>query len=142
MASRRIWRGIANPTIIAALAVALALTGNWARAAGLVTLNGAGATFPYPLYSRWFSEYNHKHPDVRINYQAIGSGGGIAQVQKGTVDFGASDGPMTDQQIADTPFKLYHIPTVLGGVVPTYNIPGVNTELKFTGDVLADIFLG
>jgi phosphate transport system substrate-binding protein len=105
-------------------------------------LNGAGATFPNPIYQKWFSEYHTQHPDIAINYQAIGSGGGIAQVQKGTVDFGASDGPMTDQQIADTPFKLYHIPTVLGGVVPTYNIPGVNTELKFTGDVLADIFLG
>src|SRR5215469_4698126 len=105
-------------------------------------LNGAGATFPNPIYQKWFSEYHNQHPDVAINYQSIGSGGGIAQVQKGTVDFGASDGPMTDQQIADTPFKLYHIPTVLGGVVPTYNIPGVNAKLKFTGDVLADIFLG
>src|SRR5215467_3394430 len=105
-------------------------------------LNGAGASFPNPIYQKWFTEYHNAHPDVKINYQSIGSGGGIAQVQKGTVDFGASDGPMTDQQLADTPFKLYHIPTVLGGVVPTYNIPGVNAELKFTGEVLADIFLG
>jgi phosphate transport system substrate-binding protein len=105
-------------------------------------LNGAGATFPAPIYQKWFAEYHKLHPDVEINYQAIGSGGGIAQVQKGTVDFGASDGPMNDQQIADTPFKLFHIPTVLGGVVPTYNIPGVNAELKFTGAVLANIYLG
>lgn len=105
-------------------------------------LNGAGATFPNPIYSKWFSEYHKMHSDIQINYQSIGSGGGIKQVQAGTVDFGASDGPMTDEQLAATPFKLFHIPTVLGAVVPTYNIPGVNTELKFTGPVLADIFLG
>jgi phosphate transport system substrate-binding protein len=105
-------------------------------------LTGAGATFPQPIYQKWFSEYNKAHKDVTINYQGIGSGGGIAQMQKATVDFGASDGPMTDQQLADTKFKVFHIPTVLGGVVPTYNIPGVTTELKFTGDVLADIHLG
>jgi phosphate transport system substrate-binding protein len=105
-------------------------------------LNGAGATFPNPIYQKWFSKYHDAHPDVKINYQSIGSGGGIAQLQKGTVDFGASDGPMTDEQLSQTPFKVFHIPTVLGGVVPTYNIPGVNAELKFTGDVLAEIFLG
>jgi phosphate transport system substrate-binding protein len=106
------------------------------------SLTGAGATFPNPIYQKWFSEYHKAHPDVTINYQGIGSGGGIAQLQKTTVDFGASDGPMTDEQLAGTPFKVFHIPTVLGGVVPTYNIPGVTTELKFTGDVLAGIFLG
>ncbi len=105
-------------------------------------LNGAGATFPNPIYSKWFSEYHKMHSGIQINYQPIGSGGGIKQIQAGTVDFGASDGPMTDEQIAATPFKLFHIPTVLGAVVPTYNIPGVNDELKFTGPVLADIFLG
>jgi phosphate transport system substrate-binding protein len=105
-------------------------------------LNGAGATFPNPIYSKWFSEYHKQHPNVAINYQSIGSGGGIKQVQTGTVDFGASDGPMDDKQLAETPFKLIHIPTVLGADVPMYNIPGVNAELKFTGDVLADIFLG
>jgi phosphate transport system substrate-binding protein len=105
-------------------------------------LNGAGATFPNPIYSKWFNEYHKQHPDVAINYQSIGSGGGIKQLQAGTVDFGASDGPMTDEQLSQTPGKVLHIPTVLGAVVPTYNIPGVNVELKFTGDVLADIFLG
>jgi phosphate transport system substrate-binding protein len=105
-------------------------------------LNGAGATFPNPIYSKWFSEYHKQHPDIQINYQSIGSGGGIKQLQSGTVDFGASDGPMTDEQLSQTPFKVFHIPTVLGAVVPTYNIPGVSAELKFSGDVLADIFLG
>jgi phosphate transport system substrate-binding protein len=105
-------------------------------------LNGAGATFPNPIYSKWFSEYNKQHPDVKINYQSIGSGGGITQLQNKTVDFGASDGPMNDDQMAKTPFKVFHIPTVLGADVPAYNIAGVTEELKFTGDVLADIFLG
>jgi len=105
-------------------------------------LNGAGATFPNPIYSKWFSEYNQQHPDIKINYQSIGSGGGIKQLQSGTVDFGASDGPMTDEQLAATPGKVFHIPTVLGADVPMYNIPGVTSELKFTPDVLADIFLG
>ncbi len=106
------------------------------------TLNGAGATFPYPIYSKWFNEYHNLHSDIQINYQSIGSGGGIRQVQAGTVDFGASDGPMTDEQIAQSKVKVIHIPTVLGAVVPAYNIPGVNAELKFTPDVLADIYLG
>ena len=106
------------------------------------TLNGAGATFPYPIYSKWFSEYHKAHPDVEINYQSIGSGGGIRQVQAGTVDFGASDGPMTDQQIAEGKVKIIHLPTVLGAVVPAYNVPGVKGELKFTPDALAGIYLG
>jgi phosphate transport system substrate-binding protein len=105
-------------------------------------LNGAGATFPNPIYQKWFSEYHNAHPDVKINYQPIGSGGGITQLQSGTVDFGASDGPMNDDQLAKTPFQVLHIPTVLGAVVLTYNIPGLTAELKFTGDVLADIYLG
>ena len=105
-------------------------------------LNGAGATFPYPIYSKWFNEYHKAHPDVQINYQSIGSGGGIKQLQSKTVDFGASDGPMSDEQLQATGFKVLHIPTVLGAVVPTYNVPGVSNDLKFTGDVLADIFLG
>ncbi len=105
-------------------------------------LTGAGATFPYPMYSKWFDEYHNQHPDVKINYQSIGSGGGIKQIQAGTVDFGASDGPMTDEQLSQTPGKVLHIPTVLGADVPTYNIPGVTGELKFTPDVLADLFLG
>ncbi len=105
-------------------------------------LNGAGATFPNPIYQKWFSEYHTAHSDVQINYQSIGSGGGIQQLTAGTVDFGASDGPMTDEQLAKIQGKVLHIPTVLGAVVPTYNIPGVSVELKFTGDVLADIFMG
>src|ERR1700686_2718958 len=106
------------------------------------TLNGAGATFPYPMYSKWFSEYNKLHPDVQINYQSIGSGGGIPQVLNGTVDFGATDGPMTDEQLSQAKAKILHIPTVLGADVPAYNIPGVSEELKFTPEVLAGIFLG
>jgi phosphate transport system substrate-binding protein len=105
-------------------------------------INAGGATFPYPIYSKWFSEYNKLHPDIQINYQSIGSGGGIRQVTAGTLDFGATDGPMTDEQLAQAKFKILHIPTVLGAVVPAYNIPGVTAELKFAPDVLADIFLG
>lgn len=105
-------------------------------------LNGAGATFPNPIYSKWFSEYSSQHPGVQINYQPIGSGGGIRQVTTGTVDFGASDGPMTDQQLAESKTKILHIPTVLGAVVPIYHVDGVSAELKFSPDVLAEIFLG
>ena len=104
-------------------------------------LTGAGATFPYPIYSKWFSEYSAAHPGVQINYQSIGSGGGIRQITAGTVDFGASDGPMTDEQLAASKVKLIHIPTVMGAVVPIFNVPGVS-DLKFSADVLADIFLG
>jgi len=105
-------------------------------------INGAGATFPYPIYSKWFSEYNKLHPDIRINYQSIGSGGGIQQLINQTVFFGATDGPMTDEQLKAAPGPILHFPTVLGAVVPVYNIPGVTDELKFTGPVLADIYLG
>ena len=103
-------------------------------------LTGAGATFPYPIYSKWFSEYSAAHPGVEINYQSIGSGGGIAQVTKGLVDFGASDMPMTDAALAASSVKLMHIPTVMGAVVPVYNVPGV-TDINFSPDVLADIYL-
>lgn len=109
---------------------------------GQTTLNGAGATFPYPMYSKWFSEYNKLHSDVQINYQSIGSGGGIRQVLNGTVDFGASDGPMSDEQLAQAKTKILHIPTVLGAVVPAYNVPGISGEIKFTPEALAGIFLG
>jgi phosphate transport system substrate-binding protein len=109
---------------------------------GQTTLNGAGATFPNPMYSKWFSEYHKIHSDVQVNYQPIGSGGGIRQVTAGTVDFGASDMPMTDKQLQDSKVKILNIPTVLGAVVPAYNIPGVNGEVKFTPDALAGIFLG
>jgi phosphate transport system substrate-binding protein len=113
-----------------------------ASGAAKVQLNGAGATFPYPLYSKWFSEYNKLHPNVEINYQSIGSGGGIRQLIAQTVFFGASDAPMTDEQMAQAPGKVLHFPTVLGAVVPVYNIEGAPPGLKFTGPVLADIFLG
>ena len=104
-------------------------------------LTAAGATFPYPIYSKWFSEYSSSHPGVEVNYASIGSGGGIAQVTKGLVDFGASDMPMTDEMLSASPIKLIHIPTVLGAVVPVYNVGGAK-ELRFSSDVLADIYLG
>lgn len=111
-------------------------------ALGQTALNGAGATFPYPIYSKWFSEYHKLHSDVEINYQSIGSGGGIQQVTAGTVDFGASDMPMTDKQLQKAKTKILNLPTVLGAVVPAYNIPGVSGEVKFTPEALAGIFLG
>jgi len=105
-------------------------------------INGAGATFPYPIYSKWFSDYNKLHPDVEINYQSIGSGGGIRQLSNQTVFFGATDGPMTPDQMQGAPGRILHLPTVLGAVVPIYNIPGVDAQLKFSGTLLADIILG
>jgi phosphate transport system substrate-binding protein len=109
---------------------------------GPLTINGAGATFPYPIYSKWFDEYQKSHPDVRINYQSIGSGGGIKQLAAETVFFGASDGPMTDAQLKSAPGPVLHFPTVLGGVVPIYNVDGVAQPLRFSGAVLANIYLG
>jgi phosphate transport system substrate-binding protein len=107
------------------------------------TINAAGATFPAPIYQKWFEEYRKAHPEVQINYQSVGSGAGIQQLTQGTVDFGASDMPMTDEQISKiTKFKVLHFPTVLGGLVPVYNIAGVTAEIKFTGDTLAGIYLG
>ena len=105
-------------------------------------LTGAGATFPNPIYQKWFSEYSKVHSDVQINYQSIGSGGGIRQVSEGIVDFGATDGPMSDEQLSSAKTKILHFPTVLGSVVPAYNIPGVTGEVKFTPEMLAGIFLG
>src|SRR5437773_3835606 len=110
-------------------------------AAAQTLINGAGATFPYPMYSKWFDAYTKVDPEVRFNYQSIGSGGGIKQISSRTVDFGASDGPMTDEQLKQASGELFHIPTVLGADVATYNLPG-NPTLSFTPDVLADIFLG
>src|SRR5579862_3440433 len=107
------------------------------------TINAAGATFPAPIYQKWFEAYRKAHPEVQINYQSVGSGAGIQQLTQGTVDFGASDMPMTDDQISKiTKFKVLHFPTVLGGVVPVYNLPGLSAELKFSGDTLAAVFLG
>src|SRR5262249_39410754 len=107
-----------------------------------VNLNGAGATFPFPMYSKWFDEYHKMHGNVQINYQSIGSGGGITQLSNKVVDFGASDGPMTDDQLSKAGFGIMHFPTVLGAAVPSYNIPGVTAELKFTPEALSGIFLG
>jgi phosphate transport system substrate-binding protein len=126
-------------TGIAVATVAALVTG---VAAQTQRINGAGATFPYPIYSKWFSEYNKQHSNVEINYQSIGSGGGIQQVTKQTVFFGATDGPMTADQLQSAPGRILHFPTVLGAVVPVYNLPNVSAELKFNGPVLADIFLG
>ncbi len=105
-------------------------------------ITAAGATFPYPIYSKWFTEYSAAHPGVEINYQSIGSGGGIKQVCSGTVDFGASDMPMTDDMLKSCGVKVINLPTVLGADVPAYNVPGVSTDLKFSQSVIADIFLG
>lgn len=126
---------------ILAAAAALAVIAS-ASVANAQKLNGAGATFPYPIYSKWFSEYSGSHSGVEINYQSLGSGAGIRQVTAGTVDFGASDGPMTDEQLASSKIKIQHVPTVLGAVVPIYNLEGVAGGLKITPDVLADIYLG
>lgn len=111
-------------------------------AMGGETINAAGATFPAPIYQKWFGEYKMAHPDVQINYQAIGSGGGIRQLTEGTVDFGASDMPMTDEQIKALKVHPLHFPTVLGAVVLSYNVPGVTTALKLTPDAIAGIYLG
>ena len=116
----------------------------WAE--GVLSINGAGATFPYPMYSKWFDEYHKKNANLQINYQSIGSGGGIKQVTEGTVDFGATDGPMNDDQLKAYQekhgFGILHFPTVLGAVVPTYNITGVDATLNFTPEALAGIYLG
>jgi phosphate transport system substrate-binding protein len=127
--------------LLVVLAVAGAL---WADSA--LSINGAGATFPYPMYSKWFDEYHKKNANLQINYQSIGSGGGSRQVTEGTVDFGATDGPMNDDQLKAYSDKhgsgILHFPTVMGAVVPTYNIPGVDAALNFTPEALAGIFLG
>jgi phosphate transport system substrate-binding protein len=127
------------------LLVVLAFAGVlWADS--VLSITGAGATFPYPMYSKWFDEYHKKNANLEINYQSIGSGGGIRQVTEGTVDFGATDGPMNDEQIKAYQdkhgFAILHFPTVLGADVPTYNIPGVDVELSFTREAIAGIFLG
>src|SRR6059036_3048782 len=122
----------------AALGAALAILG---VARGAVLVNGAGATFPYPIYSKWFDDFHKRNPDVQINYQSIGSGGGIRQVVEGTIDFGATDGPMTDEQLRSAPVPILHLPTALGAVVPTFKVQGVE-RLRFTPEALAGIFLG
>lgn len=125
-------RLIAFAFLIAAVATSNAQT----------NLNAAGATFPYPIYSKWFSEFHNAHSDIAINYQSIGSGGGIQQLKAGTVDFGASDMPLDDEKLKDMGKPIIQLPTVMGSVVPAYNVPGVSGEIKFTPEALAGIFLG
>ncbi|MFI5057049.1 MAG: phosphate ABC transporter substrate-binding protein PstS [Candidatus Acidiferrales bacterium] len=131
---------------IARLLLAVFALAGAAWAQNSLLINGAGATFPYPMYSKWFDEYHKAHGNIQINYQSIGSGGGIKQVTEGTVDFGATDGPMNDDQLKAFQdkhgFGILHFPTVLGAVVPTYNIPGITAELNLTQDAIAGIFLG
>ena len=131
---------------IAGFSLLLAVLAGIVLAQGALSINGAGATFPYPMYSKWFDEYHKKNANLQINYQSIGSGGGIKQVTEGTVDFGATDGPMNDDQLKAYKDKhgsdILHFPTVLGAVVPTYNIPGVTVSLKITPAALSGIFLG
>src|SRR3989338_5163374 len=122
-------------------AALLIITSGSAFAGKSVLINGAGATFPYPIYSKWFHEYQKIHPEFKFNYQSIGSGGGIRQITANTVDFGASDAPMKDADLAKLSAPLFHIPTVLGAVVIAYNQPGVGEGLKLTGPLVADIFL-
>src|SRR5436853_912465 len=122
------------------LLVVLAVAGVLCADSAL-SITGAGATFPYPMYSKWFDEYHKKNVHLEINYQSIGSGGGIRQVTEGTVDFGATDGPMTDEQLAAAKIPILHLPTVLGAVVPTFNLAGIE-RLRFTPEALAGIFLG
>ena len=129
-------------TLISSIALAAALLVMGAPAPAQLLINGAGATFPYPIYAKWFDEYRKINPQAQINYQSIGSGGGIRQLQAGTVDFGASDSPMTDEQISQANGKVLHFPTVLGAVVTTYNVAGVKQELTFTPEALGGIFLG
>jgi phosphate transport system substrate-binding protein len=131
---------------IAVLFFAALTLGTILVAQGTITINGAGATFPYPMYSKWFDEYHKKFANLQFNYQSIGSGGGIKQVTEGTVDFGASDGPMNDEQLKAYQdkhgFPILHFPTVMGADVPTYNISGVTGELNFTPEAITGIFLG
>src|SRR5437879_10652945 len=124
--------------ILLGLTVAFGLT---ATASAQMMINGAGATFPYPIYSKWFDEYAKVDPSVRFNYQSIGSGGGQKQIMAQTVDFGASDGPMSDENLGKAPGKILHIPTVEGAVAISYNLDG-NPVLKLDGETIADIFLG
>src|ERR1700681_2960869 len=124
-------------TVLAIAASAVVVAG--AAAQQKMQINGAGATFPNPIYSKWFDEYHKMHPNVEINYQSVGSGAGIRQISNQTVFFGATDGPMTNDQLVAAPSKILHFPTVLGAIVPVYKIPNVNAELKFTGPLLANM---
>lgn len=140
--STRITSSLIGILSLSLLTLALACSGRAPEAGGNVQLQGAGATFPYPLYQKWMSEYGKLHPNIQIDYQSIGSGGGIKQIQAQTVDFGASDSPMKDADLKAAPGELLHVPTVLGAVVLTYNLSSISQPLRFSSDVIADIFLG
>src|SRR6266853_6215174 len=128
--------------LLSVLAVLLVIGTVAVAEGGQVLLNAAGATFPYPIYSKWFDQYHQAHANAQINYQSIGSGGGIRQLLDKTVDFGASDGPMSDEQLKQATVPILHFPTVLGAAIPSYNLPGVSAELNLTPEALAGIFLG
>src|SRR5256885_7769348 len=140
--SKIITRGKVALAFVCVAALALASCGGNTGTSSELRLQGAGATFPNPLYQKWLSEYGKLNPNIKIDYQSIGSGGGIKQIQARTVDFGASDAPMTDAELKASPGELIHIPTVLGAVVITYNLSRISKPLRFSSDVIADIFLG
>lgn len=142
MRTAPIVRSVLAAAVICALVVGTSSALRPARGAGIITLNGAGATFPYPIYSRWFSEYNRAHPDVRINYQSIGSGGGIEQVKNRTVDFGASDAPLSDEQLKVMGRPVLLMPTVAGAIAMSYNVPNVGTGLRLTPQNIAALYMG
>ncbi len=140
--SKKSFQLIAWLSVLVVLVAFVACNPSGNSGSGAVSLQGAGATFPNPLYQKWLSEYGRSHPNVRIDYQSIGSGGGIKQIKEQTVDFGASDAPMKDEDLKSAPGEILHVPTVLGAVVITYNLQGVSQTLRFSPEVLADIFLG
>ena len=140
--SKRSFQLVVWFSAVVVLLASIACNNNGGSGSGSVTLQGAGATFPAPLYQKWLSEYGNLHSNVKIDYQSIGSGGGIKQLKEQTVDFGASDAPMSDADLKSAPGEVVHIPTVLGAVVITYNLEGVNQPLRFSPEVIADIFLG
>jgi phosphate transport system substrate-binding protein len=139
--SKRSFQLVAWISVVIVLLAFVACNSN-GGGSGTVSLQGAGATFPNPLYQKWLSEYGRSHPNVKIDYQSIGSGGGIKQIKEQTVDFGASDAPMKDEDLKSAPGEILHVPTVLGAVVITYNLQGVSQTLRFSPEALADIFLG
>jgi phosphate transport system substrate-binding protein len=139
--SKRSFQLVASFSLAIFLLAAIACNNN-GSGSGSVILQGAGATFPAPLYQKWLSEYGNLHPNLKMDYQSIGSGGGIKQIKEQTVDFGASDAPMSDEDLKSAPGEIVHVPTVLGAVVITYNLEGMKQPLRFSPEVIADIFLG
>ena len=140
--SKRSFQLVAWFSLAIFLLASAACNNNGGSGSSSVTLQGAGATFPAPLYQKWLSEYGNLHPNLKMDYQSIGSGGGIKQIKEQTVDFGASDAPMSDEDLKSAPGEIVHVPTVLGAVVITYNLEGMKQPLRFSPEVIADIFLG